>query len=396
MGRNSLFLVFAALPLFACNADGAQIEGGLRSHEGDHGKKSKKGEKSRKGEKSKKGKNTYPGKKWKQDAAERHGLSSEGLADMAAIAGEHGTSCLVVIRDGVLVGEWYWDGYDAETPLADVWSVTKSVTSVAIGVAAAEGLLDIHDRVAEYVPEWQGGPSEDVTIFDLLTHTSGREWDFASDMAIFEAQDQTAYSLSFGQALAPGERWDYSNLGVQTLEAVLEHATGGDIEAYYQAKVFERIGMDAKMARDPSANPLTYTGLSASCRDMARFGHLILREGRWKHEQVVPRDWVKRSTAPSTELNEAYGYLWWLNSPGHVVLPSIPARAEYDGQMFPSAPEDMVFALGAFGQFVAIDPEDEIVMVRLTDELNYADPLGTGEIDDILGALERAKLDGCD
>src|SRR5690606_9925098 len=152
-------------------------------------------------------------------------------------------------------------------------------------------------------------------------------------------------------------------------------------------KIFEPIGMDVTMTRDPSGNLLTFAGLSASCRDMARFGHLYLREGRWKHQRVIPKDWVQESTEPSSDLNEAYGYLWWLNQEGHVVLPSIPERTEYDGQMFPSAPDDMYIALGAFGQFVAVDPKDDIVMVRLTDDLNYEDPLGMGEMDDILGAL---------
>lgn len=395
MGRNSLFVMLAALPFFACDS-ASEVDVEFRANDG-QANKAKKAKNGKKAKRPKKAKRTYPGLDWQLGVPEAHGLSSEGLANMAAIAGQHDTSCLVVVRDGVIVGEWYWDGYDANTPIADVWSVTKSVTSAAIGVADAEGLLDIHDAVADYLPQWQGGPSQGVTIFDLITHTSGREWDFFSDFAIFDAPDQTGYSLAFGQDLEPGERWDYSNLGVQTLEAVLKNAIGGgDIEQYYQTKVFEPIGMSATLGRDLAGNPQTYRGLSATCRELARFGYLYARGGRWKGQQVVPKAWIEESTVPSTDLNAAYGYLWWLNNWGDVVLPSIPERGEFTGKMFPSAPDELYMGLGAFGQLLAVDPDAEIVVVRLTDDFDFSDPLAMGKMDDILGALEDAKIDdGC-
>lgn len=311
---------------------------------------------------------------------------------MAVIAEQAKSSCLVVIRDGVLVGDWYWDGYSADTPVPDVWSVTKSFTSAALGIARAEGLLDIHDSAADYIPAWQDTASEVVDIFDLVTHTSGRKWDFDSDFAIFKQPDQTAYSLGFGQEREPGTRWDYSNLGTQSLEAVLEAATGEAVDDYLRVKLFDPIGMQASMTHDQAGNTLVYTGLSATCQDLARFGYLYLREGRWKNQQIVPKDWVAASTTSSTELNDAYGYLWWLNNPGHVVLPSVPARGEWDGKMFPSAPDHMYMALGAFGQLIAVDPEDDIVLVRTTLDYDMSDPLAMGDMDAILGALEQAKL----
>jgi CubicO group peptidase (beta-lactamase class C family) len=335
----------------------------------------------------------YPGQEWQIGTPEDHCLSSEGLAEMAAIAEQTNSACLVVIHDGVLVGDWYWDGFSADAPLPDVWSVTKSMTSAAIGIAQAEGLLSIYDRASDHIPQWQGTASEDVTIFDLITQTSGRQWDFFSDFAIFDTPDQTAYSLSFGQELDPGTRWDYSNLGTQSLEAALENAVGGDVGAYVQTKLFEPIGMNASMAHDMAGNTRVYTGLSATCQDLARFGYLYLRKGRWQGQQIVPKTWIAESTTSSTELNDAYGYLWWLNKAGHVVLPSIPTRGEFDGKMLPSAPDHLFMALGAFGQMIAVDRKDEIVVVRTTVDYDMNDPLGTGDLDAILGALERAKLD---
>lgn len=393
MVRNALFAAIAAVSLLACDAD-QEFAGDLRSHGHHHGHHHEHpGIPGKIG--GKKPQPIYPGKDWKVGAPKDHCLSSEGLAAMAAVAEQTNSTCLVVIHDGVLVGDWYWDGFSPNTPIPDVWSVTKSFTSAGIGIAQAEGLLDIHEAAANHIPQWQGTASAIVTIFDLITHTSGREWDFFSDFALFETADQTAYSLSFGQALDPGTRWDYSNLGTQSLEAALENAIGGDIEGYFRAKLFEPIGMKATMGRDAAGNPKVFTGLSATCRDLARFGYLYLREGRWKSRQVIPSAWIEESTTSSTELNEAYGYLWWLNNPGHVVLPSVPEREEFDGKMLPSAPDHMYMALGAFGQMIAVDPKDELVIVRTTLDYDMNDPLSMGDLDSILAALEAAKVDDC-
>ncbi|MFO7563029.1 MAG: serine hydrolase domain-containing protein [Enhygromyxa sp.] len=401
MARIPLFATLAALCMFACDADedlASELRshphhshqghpGDLGHHHGHHAKHQKPGKIG------KKNAHIYPKKHWKRGAPEQQCLSSEGLAEMAAVAEQTNSTCLLVIRDGVLVGDWYWDGYNPNKALPDVWSVTKSVTSAGLGIAAGEGLLDLHESAANHIPQWRGTASEIVSIFDLVTHTSGRKWDFFSDFAVFEEDDQTAYSLSFEQERDPGSRWDYSNVGTQSLEEALENATGGDFEDYLRAKLFEPIGMTATMSRDAAGNPRIYTGLSATCPDLARFGYLVLREGRWEGRQVVPKAWIEESTSPSTELNDAYGYLWWLNNPGRVVLPSAPERAEFDGKMLPSAPDHMVMAFGAFGQMIAIDPKDEIVIVRTTLDYDMSDPMGLGDMDAILAALEDAKLD---
>ncbi|HVI02267.1 MAG TPA: serine hydrolase [Enhygromyxa sp.] len=391
MARNSLFATLATLALFACDAAEEDLDTELRSHHhvhhAHHGHHHGHG-----GHVGPKVDYIFPAEEWQIGTPEQHCLSSEGLAELAAIAEQTKSTCLVVIHDGVLVGDWYWDGYSAETPLPNVWSATKSVTNAVIGIAQSEGLLDIHDPASDYIPQWRESASEDVTIFDLMTQTSGRQYDFLTDFGVLEQADQTAYSLGVGQDMDPGMRWEYSNTGTQALEAVLEAAVGGDVGAYVRSRLFEPLGMTATLAHDQAGNTLVYNGLSTTCQDMARFGYLYLRKGRWNNQQIVPKIWIKKSTQSSTAFNDAYGYLWWLNKPGRVVLPSIPARNEYDGKMFPSAPDHMFMALGAFGQLIAVDPKDEIVLVRATLDYDQTDPLAMGDMDAILGALEDAKL----
>lgn len=319
-------------------------------------------------------------------------MSSDGLAEMANLAQELGSNCMVVIHDGVLVGEWYWRGFDSETDSSDVFSITKSVTSALFGVAEEQGIIDVDTPVSDYVEEWQGTPSEDVTIRQLLTHVSGRTFDLDLEWPLPSIYDQTSYALAAGQMSEPESEWVYTNLGYQALEAVLDEVLGGQVQEFAEQELFDRIGMTAEFGQDPAGNRTLYSGLSASCLDLARLGYLYEQDGRWRGERILRRSWVRDSLRPSSEFNDAYGIGWWLNDEGHVILPQVQNPYEYDGQFISSAPESVFTALGAFGNFVSVDPDDEYIVVRLTDVMDMEDVLGLDEIDALWSAFENAKL----
>src|SRR5690606_37794280 len=148
MARTPLFAAVAALSLFACDAD-EEIAGDLRSHDHGHGHghghhvghpghAGHHGIPGRIGKK--KDQPIYPSKDWKTGAPEDHCLSREVVAGLTSDAAETTSSCLAVYHDGLLVGDWYWNGFVAKTPIPDVWSVTKACTSSVIGIAQAEGM----------------------------------------------------------------------------------------------------------------------------------------------------------------------------------------------------------------------------------------------------------------
>ena len=132
------------------------------------------------------------------------------------------------------------------------------------------------------------------------------------------ASDKTAFALALGQDAPPGDVWAYNNSAIQTLSAVLEAATGEDPVDYARTQLFEPLGMaDSTLTTDAAGNALTFMGLRTTCLDLARFGYLMLRDGVWDGEQVVSSDYVEQATGrSSTELNAAYGLLWWLNREG--------------------------------------------------------------------------------
>lgn len=312
-----------------------------------------------------------PAADWANVAPSDAGLDADALAAIAETARAGESDCLVVVRDGRLVGDWQF-GSTTTDAAENVFSATKSITSVLVGIAQADGKLSIDQPASTWITEWKGTPSEAITVRDLLSNDSGRQWSTAIDyVQLIKAQDRTAFAVALGQDAQPGQVWAYNNSAIQTLEEVLAQATGIDVAAYAQTELFGPLGMaHTAMTRDGAGNPQVFQGVRSTCQDMARFGLLMLNQGRWGDRQIVPEDWVAASTGrSSTELNQAYGYLWWLNRPGTIVSPLVatgvgqPPAAT--GQIAPGAPEDMFWAIGLGNQIVQVDPGSRTVVVRL-------------------------------
>jgi CubicO group peptidase (beta-lactamase class C family) len=317
---------------------------------------------------------TYPGVEWATVDPATAGFDPAALGRLDEAAAAAGSTCLVVTRDGAVVDERYWQGSTADTP-REAFSVTKSVTSTLVGIAEDADRLELDDPAADYLLEWRGTTSEAVTVENLVRNDSGRHWDLATDyrdMAI-GASDKTAFALALGQDAPPGDVWAYNNSAIQTLSAVLETATGEDPVDYARTHLFEPLGMaDSTLTTDAAGNALTFMGLRTTCLDLARFGYLMLRDGVWDGEQVVSSGYVEQATGrSSTELNAAYGLLWWLNREGTIATPALATTGIDDGsgarrgQLVPGAPDDAFWALGFRNQIVAVIPSEGIVAVRM-------------------------------
>ncbi len=334
----------------------------------------------------------FPGAEWETTTPEAAGMDGATLEALAAEAEALNSNCMLVVRHGRIVAEWYWQDTTPESA-QEVWSASKSVTSALVGIAAEDtgnpGVdLEITDSASLYIPEWAGTDAEAVTVENLLSNDSGREWSFAldySEMAV-NADDKSAFSIALDQEYPPGETWTYNNAAIQTLSEVLQASTGVEPADFAEEHLFGPIGMRASdMTKDRAGNTLTFMGVRSTCRDMARFGLLYLNDGNWDGTQVVPADWVEASVgAPSTELNAGYGYLWWLNREGPQVNPAAsPAdQEERIGQAVPSAPDDMYWAIGMGSQIVQVDPGSDTVVVRL----------GPADFRPVFGARNTARV----
>ncbi|MFD1825080.1 MULTISPECIES: serine hydrolase domain-containing protein [Mumia] len=316
-----------------------------------------------------------PGDDWATIDPVTAGFDPAALRALDRDQAAAGSSCVVVTRDGALVHEATFGDADRDST-GPAFSVTKSFTSVLVGIAADEGLLELDDRASAYVRAWRGTPAARVTIRDLLANVSGRHWDFATDyqqMAI-AARDKTAFSIALAQDARPGTVWRYNNAAIQTLDEVLQVATGKNPREYAQEKLLGPLGMSrTSWSEDAAGNTLMFSGVDASCLDLARLGLLMMRDGRWDERQVVSSAYVEQATGRSSSpLNAAYGLLWWVNRKGPVHGARTASGAGADAgeaptrsRLAPHAPKDAFWALGLGSQIVAVVPSDGIVAVRM-------------------------------
>lgn len=287
---------------------------------------------------------------------------NDALNDAFNAAKSEGANCVVVERGGEVIGEWRAEDF-AEGALQEGFSTTKSLAATLVGIAQDEGVLSIDDPASRFITEWQGTESEEVTIRQLLSNTSGRYFDVLSDYArlAFLEQDKSGYAISLGQSSAPGEMWVYNNAAVQTLEVVLERATKVSVEEFARTRLFEPLGMTSRLSTDASGNQGLFAGMQTNCLDLARLVRLYMNEGKVGDRQVVSAAFIAEALQPSSELNDGYGFLWWLNEPGRIV------KADGSGtnsgeSMLPDAPVDAFWASGACGQVAMGFPSKDLII----------------------------------
>ena len=243
-------------------------------------------------------------------------------------------------------------------------SVRKSILSMLYGNYVRSGKIDLHKTLAQLGMDDVGGLTEtekEATIRDLISARSG-VYHPASN-----AGDDLASAPPRGSQ-KHGTYYLYSNWDFNAAGAAFEMETGRDIYDALHTDLALPLGMqDFDRSRhrksgnlDASRYPAYHINLST--RDMARIGHLMLREGNWNGRQLIPRDWVKESTSAITRVSEmnplrrrdgpwGYGYLWWV----------------WDGPHSAGPYEGAYTGLGAVGQHITILPKLDLVVVHKTD-----------------------------
>lgn len=299
----------------------------------------------------------FPGAEWSRPTLEESGVTQAGVDALTDFATDTGSGCIAVVHGGELVVEIYDPAWDSSTDLEN-FSATKSVSATLVGIAQDLGFLDIEERASNYLTEWVGTDSESITIRNLLSNDSGRFWEFDTDyVQMVLSEDRSAFAIGLEQQFEPGTHWEYNNSAIQTLEEVLQRATGQEVADFAQEHLFGPIGMDVDYQLDPSGNTPTFMGLQAGCVDMARFGWLARHDGTWGDAQVVSADYMDEATRASQDLNPDYGFLWWLNEAGS----------------WSGLPDDAFAALGLGDQVTLVMPSLDIVAVRVGDRRGTAD-----------------------
>jgi CubicO group peptidase (beta-lactamase class C family) len=310
----------------------------------------------------------------------------EAARTLVAEARAADSHCVAVVRDGRTV---LHQDLDRKVDVTQAFSITKSVTSLLVGIAQDKGMLSLDDRVSTYVPAWRRTASKRVTVRHLLANTSGREWSFDTDYSRMagKARNKTRFSIRLSQQARPGTEWYYNNSAIQVLEQVLRRATGRPVDEFAQRVLLGPLGMrDSVMNADPSGHTMTFAGLTSTCRDLARLGVMLADKGRYRGKRIVSkRYWREATQRSSSELNRAYGLLFWINEPGPV-LPAVPApegTPVAQGPMVPSAPDDAFWAIGLGQQILHVSPSTGVVAVRLGTSPPADAPLTVGRFTEL-------------
>jgi CubicO group peptidase (beta-lactamase class C family) len=259
---------------------------------------------------------------------------------------------VLVLRHGRVIAEGGWYPHTADRP-HEMFSVSKSFTSTAVGIAVDEGLLTVDDHVLDLLPDdAPADPGEHLRamrVRDLLTMTTGHS---ASTM---EGINRTISLPGPGWARAilaqpvehqPGTRFVYNTGATYLLSAILHRLTGERLLDYLTPRLLAPLGIThAEWEQDPDGIDTGGFGLSITIEEMAAFGQLYLQGGVWEGKQLVPAEWVAAATAKqvpngtdSSDWSQGYGYQFWQCRHGAY-------RAD-----------------GAFGQFILVWPEKDMVI----------------------------------
>ncbi len=289
------------------------------------------------------------------------GWETDLLPDLFESLSDNGTRAFIVLKDGKIVIEEYFGKTILGTADFDkdrIWywaSAGKTLTATIVGIAQQQGLLDINNSTSDYLGTgWTSMSAEreqNIKIRHQLTMATGL------DESVDDPFDFSSSSLQY--LTDPGSRWYYHNAPYTLLDQVVENAVGQTFEDYFDQVIGEPIGMSGEW-KWTGNNHVYYS----TARDMARFGLLMLNEGKWK-DQILLTDnnYYQDMITPSQSLNPSYGYLWWLNGQSSLILPQ--SDVSLSEELAPSAPADMYCGLGANGQYLCVIPSENIVMVRM-------------------------------
>jgi CubicO group peptidase (beta-lactamase class C family) len=279
---------------------------------------------------------------------EAQGISSSAILAFVDLAEKKidALHSFMIVRHGHVLAEGWWSPYQAESPHA-LYSLSKSFTSTAVGLAVAEGKLSVDDLVLKFFPDdAPKDPSknlESMRVSDLLRMSTGNQ----AEARLGPDGVWTKKFLAQPVPNKPGTHFLYNTPATYMLSAIVQKATGVTVLEYLKPRLFAPLGIEhPTWETSPQGVSTGGYGLSIRTEDIARFGQLYLQKGQWQGKQLIPAAWVEKATArqtsngsnPSSDWDQGYGYQFWRSRHG-----------AFRGD-------------GAFGQFCIVLPEQDAVI----------------------------------
>lgn len=293
----------------------------------------------------------WPTDEWLNTTAEEQGMNSSKFEDMYDYIENNSVNLhsVLIVRNQYIVEESYLENYTrreenyfaphrfvsgVENDKHAIYSCTKSIISLLIGIAIEMGYIDnlnqtMYEFLEDYWKPAYDARKKNITIYHLLTQTAGFPYaGYSSDQSYIEQ------SLDEPLSSDPGDKWAYSNAGPNLLSAIINITTGMKTSEFAREYLFEPIGIsqeDWSWIEDIQGITNGASGINCTPRFMAKIGLLCLNEGTWNGTQVVPKEWILESTSHYPG-STSYGYLWWPN-------PVFYLAGGYNGQWITVIPD---------------------------------------------------------
>ncbi|HET6862520.1 MAG TPA: serine hydrolase [Pyrinomonadaceae bacterium] len=318
-----------------------------------------------------------------RSSPEQQGISSSDLLAFVEAADKEidAMNSLMIVRHGHVIAEGWWGPYDRDTPHI-LYSLSKSFTSTAVGLAISEGKLSLDDQVLKFFPEdAPADPSANLRamrVRDLLRMSSGNQTE-----ALIRAVDSgsgtdswTKIFLAHPVPFKPGTHFLYNSPASYMLSAIVQKVTGMTVLEYLRPRLFDPLGFkDPRWISSPQGITAGAYGLSARTEELASFGVLYLQKGMWNGKQLIPAAWVEQATsmqtsngsAPTSDWDQGYGYQFWRSR-----------HHSFRGD-------------GAFGQYCMVIPELDTV-VAMTSGVRDMQKVMNLVWDKLLPAMKDGRL----
>jgi len=283
---------------------------------------------------------------------------------------------LLIIKDQNLVLEEYFFGYD-RTQLHCINSCTKSIISLLLGVSLERNKrLDMDEPVFNFFPQYDSlivSGGKEITLEHVLTMTSG-----LTDEDDFEKNNQddvVKQMLCQPLESAPGEKFKYNNNGTNLLGSIIYTLENKQADEFAKEVLFNKLGIWEFYWEKENGVLQCHNGLHMYPRDMAKIGLLVLNDGYWKGEQIIPKKWIDMSAKPSVPESAFfdYGYQWWYRSKQNKSWWNDPVHGSIDEH-------DMFLALGFGGQYIMVIKDMNMVIVTTSSDNNESNGLAHAKV----------------
>lgn len=274
--------------------------------------------------------------------------------DLNDINEELETIAFLIIKNDSIWFENYYDGYNKDSK-TNSFSMVKSMVSGLLGKAIMEGYIkDLDQPIGDFFPEFNNGLAAKTTVGDLASMASGTNWDeayyspFSITTRAYFGKDLRSVILGLKVVNTPGQAFKYASGDIELLAMILEKATGKSLTQYFTESFWKPLGAENEALWQVDSEEFgmekAFCCLASNARDFARFGKLYKDFGKWQGQQILDSAFVVKSISPRFTESPHYGYGWWL---------------------YKTMGKSFFIMWGHLGQYVIVEPNDNVIIVRL-------------------------------